>query len=304
MRRILYLFGLMLLTSMHVSKPVDIGSWKKRSLQQASNFLPVSAQDINSNELINRIDHIVFMVEKPVELFTFLSEELKLPLAWNYENYGEFSCGGVCAGNVNLESYFNSNDSVFTTSNITGIAFEPAVVTDILINKFDKLGIDYTGPFPFPESGPAMWTNTILTGVLPGSQIFVCEYHYPKEEYLERRKYLNSQLEEVSGGPLGIEHVCEIKLEIKDLQKNYWETFLGTTIKENEPIYMGNGLYLRFVDSNENRIKSMKFKVRSIAESRKYLSDNKMLGDEKKNLISTKPENTFGILFEFCEVSE
>jgi hypothetical protein len=303
MREAFYLFGFILIASMSAFKPSNIGLLERPSLLLADDVISVSAQDKNEIGLINRIDHIVFMVDDPVGLFTFLNKELKLPMAWDYENYGEFSCGGVCAGNINLESYFNPNDSAFTTSNITGIAFEPSIITDELNKKFDKLGVSYVGPFPFPEAGPKMWTNTILTELLPGSQIFVCEYHYPNEEYVQRRKSLNTQLTDAFGGPLGIEYVCEIKMEIKEPQKKNWETFLGTRINENEPISMAEGLDLRFVNSNENRIKSIKFKVRSLNKTRKHLSENGMLGYDKENMISTRPENTFGILFEFCETS-
>jgi len=253
---------------------------------------------IPEGTLIAQVDHIVFMPEKPVEFFNFLSNELQLPVAWVYKDYGEFSCGGVAAGNINLESYYNPNDSVTTQSKTTGIAFEPAIKTDLLTKELSKNGINH---FVLPEY-EEMWTNTVLSDMLPGSQIFSCEYHFPKEAIEFQRFEQKEKLENVNGGPLGIEHVSKITIEVNNLEQylNKWNKILYP-IKSNRKnsFVFNDGVKIQLVESDRNCIRSIRFKVKSIDETRNYLASREMLGENSKKVIATNPNKCYGILFEF-----
>lgn len=248
--------------------------------------------------LIANVDHIVFMPEKPIEFFKFLSEELQLPVAWAYEDFGEFSCGGVTAGNINLESYHNPNDSVTTLSKTTGIAFEPAINTDSFVKELTKNGINH---FALPEY-EEMWTNTVLTDMLPGSQIFSCEYHFPKEALEFQRMGQKEKLEKVDGGPLGIEYVNKITLEVTDLEtcKNKWNKLLyPIKANKNNSYVFDNGIEIQLIKSDKYCIQSVRFKVNSIEKAKKYLVSKDILGQSSKKLLATNPDKCFGVLFEF-----
>ncbi len=265
------------------------GSFKEKNLK---------TEKLAEGTMVTQIDHIVFMPEKPVEFFKFLSEELQLPVAWDYKNYGDFSCGGVSIGDVNIESYYNPNDSITTKSIITGIAFEPAISTEQLSQELSNKNIKH---FVLPEY-EEMWTNIILSDMLPGSQIFSCEYHFPKEAINYRRIEQKEKLEKVNGGSLGIEYVSEITIGVTDLEEYLykWNKLLYPieSNKKNSFIFK-NGLKIKLVNSDMNCIQSIRFKVKSIDKVISYLTNNEMIGESNKNFVSTNPDKFFGVLFEF-----
>jgi hypothetical protein len=53
---------------------------------------------------VKRIDHILLIPEDPRGLYDFLTQELRLPVAWAFREYEGFASGGVFVGNVNLEA--------------------------------------------------------------------------------------------------------------------------------------------------------------------------------------------------------
>jgi hypothetical protein len=262
--------------------------------------------------LIEQIDHILLVPDNPRGLFDFFTQELKLPVAWPFREYGQFASGGVFAGNVNLEAAVLSGGSVHPQSKIVGMAFEPSGSTEEVVRELDRRRIAHLDPQPF-EMGPEgnkmkLWTNTILKDMLPGSFVFICEYHIYKLNNTNPsavRIQLKEALIKIDGGPLGIEYVSEVKIKVKERDKvlESWENFLEPYEGfKNGCFDLGKGPKIRFLQADTDCIDSIKIKVKSLEKAHDFLSSREMVGTKNEQRIITDPNKTFGIIFEFVEV--
>jgi hypothetical protein len=269
-------------------------------------MLLLDASSVNENaSAVKRIDHILLTPEDPRGLYEFMTQDLKMPIAWAYREYEGFASGGVFFGNVNLEALVMNQDNLSTSSKIMGIAFEPAAPTAEVVEELKQRQVAYDEPRTY-EFGPEqskikMWTTTILTDFLPGSVVFICEYHPGIFNPPAWRNTLQKQLEEIKGGPLGIEYVKEVELRINDREKSLqkWQNLLKPhSLSPDGCFTVGDGPRLCMVESDKNSIHSIKIKVRSLDNARKFLSSRGLLGQDKKGYITLNADKTFGILFE------
>jgi hypothetical protein len=262
--------------------------------------------------LIEQIDHILLVPDNPRGLFDFLTQDLKLPVAWPFREYGSFASGGVFAGNVNLEAAVLSGGSAQTMSKIAGIAFEPSGSTEEVVRELDRRQIAHLEPQPF-EMGPdgnkmKLWTNTVLKDMLPGSFVFICEYHIYKIRNTEPsavRNQLRETLRKADGGPLGIAYVSEVKIKVKERYKvlENWKKFLAPYEGFQDDCFdLGEGPKIRFSEADVDRIESIEIKVKSLEKAFSFLSPRRMVGTKNERRIVTDPNKTFGIIFEFVEV--
>lgn len=277
--------------------------------QQASNI----ETGKQSSSIVKQVDHILLTPEDPRGLFDFFTQDLQLPTAWQYQKYGNFASGGVFAGNVNLESMILHPGAINTPSKIVGIAFEPSAPTEDIVKELDRRQIAHGKPEPY-EVGPEgskvkMWTNTIIENMLPGSIIFICEYHIYKIYNVAptaMRKKLQNDLIKVDGGPLGIEYVSEIKIRLKDKAKalKKWQNLLKPYECFQDGCFaLGEGPSLRFLESDQDYICSLKMKVKSLKKASDYLSSKGLMGTKDNYTVKTNPDKTFGIIFEFYEIN-
>jgi len=278
--------------------------------------LPLGCQEgiKDFHSVVKQVDHIMLSPENPRELFNFLTQELKLPVAWPYREYGNSASGGVYAGNVNLEPVFfqHKHETLNTSSKIIGLAFEASVPTEEMLKELDRRNIPYMKPETM-EFGPEgskvkISTNTILENMLPGSFVFLCEYHIYKffnTDLTQMRNKWQDNLIKINGGPLGIEYVSEIKIgmrnKVEALKK--WQNLL----KPNECCQdgcfdLGKGPSLRFLDSEQDCICSLTIKVKSLEKACDYLLIKGLIDAKDKYTVTTRPDKSFGILFEFTEV--
>jgi hypothetical protein len=262
--------------------------------------------------IVEQVDHILLVPDNPRGLFDFFAQELKLPVAWPFREYGQFASGGVFAGNVNLEAAIFSGSSVNPQTKIVGIAFEPSGSTEEVVRELDRRRIAHLEPQPFevePEGNKMkLWTNTILEDMLPGSFVFICEYHIYKiynTEPSALRNQLKEAMNKIDGGPLGIEYVSEVAIKVKERDKvlERWKTFLGPDERFQDGCFdLGKGPKIRFLKSDTNCIDSLRIKVKSLEKAYGFLSSRGMVGKKNERRIIADPPKTFGILFEFVEI--
>ncbi len=269
----------------------------------------VDASDLKkNNSVVKRIDHILLTPEDPRGLYDFLTQELKLPVAWAFREYKGFASGGVFFGNVNLEALVMNQNNLSTPSKIAGIAFEPSQPTEKVVEELKRRKIVYDEPRTY-EFGPEqskikMWTNTILNDFLPGSVVFICEYHPGLFNPPAWMNTLHKKLKEIKGGPLGIETVKEIELRVKDKEKalKKWQKLLSPhKFSKDDCFAIGNGPQLSLIQSDKDYIHSLKIKVKSLDIAREFLSSRGLLGQDNKYSIQLNTNKTFGILFEIVE---
>jgi len=269
----------------------------------------VEASNLTENgSVVKRIDHILLTPENPRGLYDFLTEELKLPAAWTFREYEGFASGGIFFGNVNLEALVMNQDNLFAPSMIAGMAFEPAEPTGKVMEELKRRQIAYDEPRTY-EFGPEqskikMWTTTILKDFLPGSVVFICEYHLGLFNPPAWRNTLQKKLKEIKGGPLGIEYVKELELCVKDKEKalQKWQNLLSPHLFSSDGCFaIGDGPRLCIVESDKDYIHSIKIKVKSLDNARVFLSSRGLLGQDKRHSIKLNTNKTFGILFEILE---
>ena len=272
-------------------------------------LLTIGASNLTeSGSAVKRIDHILLSPENPRGLYDFLTEELKLPTAWAFREYEDFASGGIFFGNVNLEALVMNQDNLSSPSKIAGIAFEPAEPTEEVAEELKRREIAHDEPRTY-EFGPEqskikMWTTTILKDFLPGSVVFICEYHPGLFNPPAWRNALQKKLKEIKGGPLGIEYIKELELRVKDKEKalQKWQNLLSPHLFFSDGCFaVGDGPRLCIVESDKDYIHSIKIKVKSLDNAREFLSSRGLLGQYKKHSITLNPDKTFGILFEILE---
>lgn len=274
-----------------------------------SNVIIAKARHKMENDsAVKRIDHILLTPENPRGLYDFLTNELKLPVAWAFREYEGFASGGVFFGNVNCEALVMNRDSLLTPSKIAGIAFEPEESTGHAVDELKQRQIAYDEPrtyeFGQGQSKIKMWTTTVLKDFLPGSVVFICEYHPGLFNPPAWRNTLQKKLKEIKGGPLGIEYVKELELRVKDKKKaiQKWRNFLDPHVFSSDGcISVGGGPKLCIVDSDKDYIHAIKIKVKSLDHARAFLSSRGLIGEDNKFSLTLNPDKTFGILFEILE---
>jgi hypothetical protein len=256
--------------------------------------------------VVQQVDHILLATEHPKEIYDFMVKEMKLPIAWPYQEYSGFSSGGVSAGNVNLEALVFNPARIDTPSKIIGIAFEPQGSTEQILAELNQRHIGHSQPEPFEmgsgEKKSKLWTTMRLPDMLPGSLIFFCEYHFFNPT--ERRESLRKKLEKIQGGPLGINHLSEIVIRVKDVTAalKRWKNLLSPhQMTEDHLFAVGEGPAIRFAKGDNNCIASLKFKVRSLNKARDFLSQKGILGKVDGPTIKTNPAKFWDIIFEFSE---
>lgn len=275
-------------------------------------LLFLSQQAIYANEkqsLVKKIDHVLIAPTDIPGLINFFNEILKLPVAWEYRSYGYFSSAGFYAGNANIEII--KIDTIKTGTGIGGIAFEPDGTTGEVVDRMIQRSISFEAPvfhedpkFKKEMKKKNTWTTTDITNILPGSLVFFCEYHADSEKMESWKKYLQIKLDERNGGPLGIESVSEIRLGLNETRIEDWKNLLAPVSDNanNHVFALGTGPAIRLVKSNDNSIDAIRFKVKSLDVALKHLKKCKMFGKRGMASISTNPDKTYGVLFEFSEI--
>jgi len=259
-------------------------------------FVVVSSCDDDSNEkLVLKIDHILIEPEDSFEFFKFLSQDLKFPVVWEYKDYGEVVTGGVYCGNVKIESL--NFDQMDANSTIGGIAFDPYLSTEETIVEMEQRSISHgeTKVRPFGKV-------TAINNLLPSFAIFFCEFANP-DEIEEQHKDSQQKLEELDGGPLGVEEVIQLVVKYNDdrLLDEWKKLLVVEQISDGEFIYSESSPNIHFIKSDKNELELMVFKVKSLERTKKYLLSKNMLGMESAEFIETDPETFFGVLFRFTE---
>lgn len=268
---------------------------------QNEKFEKSEKMSTNENQLIKCVDHILLTPgpQKSKVLYDFFCGELGLPPAWPYKNYGAFSSGAVYFGNVSLEM-IEYGQMTGDESKIAGIALEPAMKTPVLTAALEKQKIPFEAPKPFELNfGNAvhnLWTSTYLKDLLPGSQIFFCEYHMfvPAEQ----RVKLNEKFAACGGGKLKVKNIKEIVISVKNPESEItkWNAIAAPHKADSgNKIELGEGPALRFIKGPENKIKSLTVKVDSLEKIMPLLQELKLSGKETTAGVELNSEKTFGV---------
>ena len=214
----------------------------------SNNVCPSTPSGGDRVKLVRRLDHVVAVLPRAEEAFRHLVNDLGLPEAWPFADYGGFVSGGVGFGNLNVEIVQGRSDNHSPRpSRFSALAFEPvSAVDDDFLATLDDRGLRFTGPLV--TSG---WTNVDLPGLLDGVHTFICDYHIPgaKDASLRREALSANQ-----GGALGVVAVIEVVIGVRDVGATVAECskLLGPTVTSKGDAWAGDeGPNLRVVSSDE-----------------------------------------------------
>ena len=241
---------------------------------------------------------------EPERVYQIFSDDLGLPVAWPMMDYGPFKSGGVSFGNVNME-ILNSSEEMRSQglipdgNGIVGIAFQPSEHLESTVKVLDAGKVPHGPVLPFNtvQNGTPMtlWNNLELTGMMPGSLIFYCEYTFRDQGDFRHR--MEQTLAASNGGVPGVTGLEEITIEYADpAVSEQWQRLLpevaggGPGQRDG-----GNGVTVRLVKSGRNTITSITLQVKSLELAKKALLEKGLLGTVSEGRISINPDAIAGL---------
>lgn len=195
------------------------------------------------NVTIKKVEHFYISSNNALNIFQILTEQFGLPVVWDYQNWGNFSSGGVTLGNVVLELIESESAQSLT---YYGIALEPSQSL-----KRTKLYLDSVNISHGRISKAAAWSTMSLTNLLPDNiNLFLCDYHDRDFISLDRKKAAD-KLVVNNGGVLGIQFLKEIVIGTKDTVE--FENELAKIpgiVKKGNDFHFSEGPNLKFIKSD------------------------------------------------------
>jgi len=253
------------------------------------------APDLPSESLVRKIDHIVIHSDDPEKMMQLLSEKLALPVVWPLQPFGTFSSGGIGFGNVIIEI-----GRVSGQPGLVGIGLEPkpSSVAEVLAG-LDARALKHDAPNPHYQKDRAgenqlAWTTFGLTALPPAHTAFFCKYNISVDE---SRVWQRRELQNRSGGPLGIESVVELVIGARDIAaaQHEWSLLLGPLRTGEEFIWqIGSGPAIRLVAAQEDHLVMLRVKVTSLERARAFLKSENLLGLDGAREISLERSHVAG----------
>lgn len=255
--------------------------------------------------IVRRVDHVLLLTDAPEPLLRTLTGTLGLPLSVAFELRGTFASGLAWAGNSQLEC-IRIGPPVATPSaeaRFAGIAFEPAALPGA-IAEMDARSIPHGAPAAFPHDGEMRrWTNVAIDGMLPHAMIFLCDF---AENQAPLRDEWRRELEDASGGALGIEALRTIDISVTDIAAAIarWDALLQPAISPQRGTWhCGDGPSLRLVPGARDAIASLTFDVRSLDEADAWLRRHQMHGARCGDEVRIDPAAVQGLDLRLREAS-
>ena len=234
------------------------------------------------NAQVNRIDHFFVSSPKAEKLFKLFKDDLGLPVAWDYKNWGSFASGAVTLGNVAFE--FVLFDSL-TTTKFDAIALEPNRTVEELLPILDNNRIAHDSiehnTYTKKDGSTGGWSTLNLRNLLPEEAgLFICDYKDRKGLDSAKRRD-SAELVKRKGGPLGIISLKEIVVSSSDIS-NYKMKLLalpGISNTNTDLFSFRSGTSIRLSNSKTLGIEKIVIQIASLAKTKKYLKSKKMLGE-------------------------
>jgi hypothetical protein len=178
---------------------------------------------------VRRPDHVVCATIHGEAMFRYLTEQVGLPEAWPFQDYGGYVSGGVGCGNLNLEFVQMKTGDLTSSAKFTGLALEPhGVLEDRVLIDLDQLGIAHGGLVPTPG-----WTTLELLGFSDHANVFFCDYRIPGARDDDARAQL---LRSANGGRFHVLRAKSIFMCSDDsTSEEAWSHLLGPLDSRDRP---------------------------------------------------------------------
>src|SRR5688572_2696664 len=128
--------------------------------------------------LFRQVDHFFAVSADAERLFLLFRDDLQLPEAWPFRDYGGFASGAVTLGNTVME--FVAKEDAGPGAEFKAIAFEPVGDAAAAMAELDARGIRHGKEVPhtYTHEGRTVvgWSTVELDDVPPAGSAFVCDY--------------------------------------------------------------------------------------------------------------------------------
>jgi hypothetical protein len=238
--------------------------------------------------LLTTVEHFYLVADDAERLYKFFRDELRLPVVWPFNTFGDFASGGLSLGNTVVE--FVTDKGARATAVATefkGIAFEPAGDADADAAELKRRGVRHGDlqPFTFTQGGQKHvgWVTIALEGIPPtAAHIFICDYK-DRERVAEGRRRARTELATQGGGPLGVISLKEIVVGVRSVSEASvaWGKLMSPPGPTTEPVFaFGTGPKVRLVKADVEGIQGIVVGIRSEAQARKFLTERNFLADD------------------------
>ena len=258
---------------------------------------------------VKRIDQIYCKMESVGDvnkLYYLFANTLGFPEAWPPTDKKSYYGGGVYTGNTWLKWISNNTKAYKMTDKPARfhiLAAEPNGYERCL-KELEKrrLSVKFDGVSTIPDSfgQEQEWARSSSLTVSPFKEIdlSLCKYMplafsalttTPEAKDLdEHYSIMKGRLDGADGGPLGVRHVKEVELGVRDVEKSMaaWRSLIDPVKAVGDVWKLGKGPALRLTPDKENSIKSISIRVKSLRKARSFLKANGLLGEEKEDQLS------------------
>lgn len=289
----------------------------------------------SSAAITKRVDHIMIRVVGSAyeQVFSFLTQQLELPLAWPVnDGTPGFKTGGVFAGNINMEIFQSGPQEKLLSpepsqAQLYGIAFEPYDLATA-VGEVDRRGMTHLPLVPVPEGYPSgtmgsMWTllffenllgcdlsqyevvmknakdlSPFFSEVFRNGMAFLCEYNPAFTNTTQARLTRQAELQAKKGGPLGLERTHEIVVGAKDVEaaQRYWQRLFEPVAPKRHNLWqISDGPAIRLVPHTQDGLLRLVWQVASLERAGEFLRQQGLLGKVTEQELSLAPEKMFGL---------
>jgi hypothetical protein len=263
---------------------------------------------------VRRIDHIMIRTDDPGKLYALFTGTLQLPVAWPLATRGGVTSGGVGFGNTNVEA-IQFPGQTRSHALLAGFGFEPSPLAECLA-ELDRRDVTYGEPRPFVVTGQDGSKQTLFTNVTlrqfsdadrPADatmHIFLSEYSPTYVDIEQRRARLRRELQERSGGPLGVRVVKEVIVGAADLKAatRLWGRLLEPWRPSAPGLWqVGDGPAIRVVRAGESKLQGFVISVVSLRLAKAVLRERGLLGSVTEKDATIDPSKIQGLNIRLVE---
>jgi hypothetical protein len=248
---------------------------------------------------IAKVEHFNAHTTHATELFNLFKTKFQLPVIYDYQEFGNFSSGGLWLGNITLEfvNYQGLNTGITL---FKGIALEPVQHADTILRMLDEFSVAHSNPVParftVDNVEKTYWTNIGLKDLSADDiRVFICDYtdrafvNTPKKA--ARKTFMEDE-----GGPLGIMGLKKIIIGSANIEKalHAWISIPGAKKTGANHFSFFDGPEIVVEKAEKDGIKEIQVQVRSIEVASKFLTENNMLSMENTTTL-IDPGKLYGL---------